>query len=63
MQKKLNPIKMAESEGIQTLTNQAEVQVVTSVMIALRDRDVGSQPATTANLRVPLRQRHGGPAL
>ena len=39
---------MAESEGIQAIVNLAAIQVVTAVMMVLRDTDVGPQPATTA---------------
>ena len=52
---------MAESEGIQAVVKQAAIQVVTLVMMALTDADVGPQPATTAMPREP--QRHDWPAL
>ena len=41
MPKKLNQAEMAESEGIQTTVTQAAFQVVTAVMMALRDADPG----------------------
>ena len=54
---------MAESDGIQEIVNKAAIQVATAVMMVLRDADSGTQPATTASLREPQRQRNGTPAL
>ena len=45
---------MAESEGIQAVVNQVVVQVMTAVMMALRDTDVG--PRILANT---AKERHG----
>ena len=36
---------MAESEAIQEIVNDAAVQAVTAGIMALRDMDVGAQPA------------------
>ena len=41
MQKNLNQAEMAESYGIETKVIQVAMQVVASVMIALRGTDVG----------------------
>ena len=48
MQKNLNPTEMAESVDIQTIVNQVAAQAMTTVIMTLRDADVGPQPATTS---------------
>ena len=54
---------MPESESIQATVYEAAIQAATVLMMALSDADAGPQPATTASLREPQRQRHGRPAL
>ena len=54
---------MAKSEGIQEIVNQVAIQAVTTVMVALKDIDVGLQPATTASTTELQMQWHGRPAL
>ena len=56
---------MAEFEGIEAVVNQATIKVTTAVMMAIKDADVGPQPATKASPREPQRERerHGTPAL
>ena len=53
----MNQTGMVGSENNQETVNQAAIQVVTAVMMALRDVDVKSQSASTASPRKP--QRHG----
>ena len=63
-QKNQNQAKMAESEGIHLIFNQAAIQAMMTVMMVPRDEDVGSRTiATTASLWEPLRHRHGKPVL
>ena len=63
MQESLNQAEMVESEDIQIIVNQAATKAVTAVMMALRDADMGPQPAATASLRESQRLRHDRPAL
>ena len=63
-QENQNQAEMAESEGIQAIANQAAIQTVTAVMMALRHADVGKRTtANTASPTEPLRWRHGGSVL
>ena len=52
---------MAESEGIQEIVNQAAIQMVTSVIMTLRDADAGPKLAPTASPRGPQTHWHGRP--
>ena len=54
---------MAEYEGIQVIVYQAAIQVVTAVMMVLRDTDAGPWPSATASLRESKRQIHSGLAI
>ena len=59
---KLKKAEMTESEGIQAIVNQVAVQVVTTMMMVVKDAEVGPRPTTnTTSPRQP--QRHGRPAL
>ena len=44
---------MAQSEGTKEVVNQAAIQVVTAVKLALKDVDVGPHLVPAANLREP----------
>ena len=42
---------MANSEGIEDIVNQVAIQAAMAVMMAFRDMDTGSQPATISNTK------------
>ena len=55
---------MAESEDVQTIVNQAAIQVARTVIKVLGEADAGPRSgASTARPRDMHRQRHGGLAL
>ena len=53
--------KMAESEGIKGIVNQASIKAATVFIRAFQD--AGPQPTTTVRYRKPQRESCGGPIL
>ena len=51
---------MTESHNIKEVVNQAAMQAVMAVMMALRDTAAGSQLTTAVSHRKPHMQRHSG---
>ena len=51
---------MADSESIKQIINQVAIQAAMAAMMACRDSDTISQPATTRNQQETQRQRHWG---
>ena len=56
--------EMAESEAMQSIVKQANVQAATAVMMVIRDAGVKLRPATnTESMRKSHRKRHSRSAL
>ena len=54
---------MIESKDIQAIFNQVAIQVVTTVVMVLKEANAGSRSGTyTASLREVHRQKHSRPA-
>ena len=51
---------MADSKKVKDIVNQVAMQAATVVMMAFRDTEMGSQPATIPNQWENQRQRNGG---